>query len=126
NASIIKEPKGLYDPVNYIMNIGGKRIRPILLLMAVNLYNDEVEDKLNLAHALEIFHNFTLVHDDIMDESFLRRGQQTVHIKYDMATAILSGDVMLLKAYNLILDYSETPWCVKALKYFTDIGTKIC
>ena len=126
DSSINKEPHGLYDPVNYIMNLGGKRIRPILLLMSSNLYENEVADKLNLAHSIEIFHNFTLVHDDIMDEAPLRRGKNTVHIKYDLATAILSGDVMILRAYDLILCYSKSAWCVEALKFFTDMGTKIC
>lgn len=126
NAAVRKSPESLYAPVNYIVSIGGKRIRPLLLLMAAGLYEDDVTGKLHLAHAVEVFHNFTLVHDDIMDEAPLRRGKETVHVKYDLATAILSGDVMMLKTYELILKYFNEPWCLDAVAYFNRIGIQIC
>lgn len=121
-----KSPLGLYEPVNYMMGLGGKRIRPLLVLMAAHLYNDNIGDKLYLAHSMEVFHNFTLVHDDIMDEAPLRRNSETVHTKYNLASAILSGDVMMLKAYEFLLKYNDTSWCAEALSYFNRIGIMIC
>lgn len=93
---------GLYNPVNYILQLGGKRIRPFLTMMSENLFNETIENVAGPAMAMEVFHNFTLVHDDIMDEANLRRGAATVHHKWDLSTAILSGDVMLIKAYELL------------------------
>ena len=98
------EPKELYDPISYIMSLGGKRMRPLLVLLAYRLFKENVEDILDEAIAVEVFHNFTLMHDDIMDEAPIRRGQATVHEKWDANVAILSGDVMLVKAYDLLLD----------------------
>lgn len=95
-------PVELYEPISYIMSIGGKRLRPLFVLMAYNLYKDDVESILDQALAIEVFHNFTLMHDDIMDEAPLRRGQETVHERWNTNTAILSGDVMLVKAYDLL------------------------
>src|SRR5665647_515211 len=89
-----KEPLGLYEPIGYVLGMGGKRIRPVLTLMACNLFSDDVQPAVNSALGLEIFHNFTLLHDDIMDNADVRRGQPTVHKKWDDNTAILSGDVM--------------------------------
>ncbi len=96
------EPQGLYAPVNYILDIGGKRMRPVMLLMACQLFDENVEKALPAALAVEIFHNFTLLHDDIMDDAPLRRGKTTVHEKYDTNTAILSGDVMMIHAYQYL------------------------
>ena len=96
-----QEPQGLYEPVNYILSLGGKRVRPVLMLMAYNLYKNDVDTILNNAVALETYHNFTLLHDDLMDKSDLRRGKQTVHKKWNDNTAILSGDAMLILAYKL-------------------------
>jgi len=90
----------LYGPVKYIMSLGGKRIRPHLVLLAANAFGGEIKKALPAALAVEIFHNFTLVHDDIMDEAPLRRGEETVHKKYDINTAILSGDAMVIEAYK--------------------------
>ena len=95
------EPKNLYDPIRYILSIGGKRIRPLLMLMGYNLYKDDVDAIMNNALALETYHNFTLLHDDLMDKSDMRRGNPTVHKKWNENTAILSGDTMLIIAYQL-------------------------
>lgn len=95
------EPKKLYDPIRYILSIGGKRIRPLLMLMGYNLYRDDVDSIINNALALETYHNFTLLHDDLMDKSDMRRGNPTVHKKWNDNTAILSGDTMLIMAYEL-------------------------
>lgn len=89
------EPMHLYEPVKYILSLGGKRIRPAMMLMAYNMYRDDVEQILDPALALEIYHNFTLLHDDLMDNADVRRGKPTVHKRWDANTAILSGDVML-------------------------------
>ena len=89
------EPMNLYEPVKYILSLGGKRIRPAMMLMAYNMYRDDVEQILDPALALEIYHNFTLLHDDLMDHADVRRGKPTVHKRWDANTAILSGDVML-------------------------------
>ena len=95
------EPQRLYDPIRYILSIGGKRIRPLLMLMGYNLYQDKVDAIMNNALALETYHNFTLLHDDLMDKSDMRRGNPTVHKKWNENTAILSGDTMLIMAYQL-------------------------
>lgn len=95
------EPHNLYDPIHYILSIGGKRIRPVLMMMGYNLYKDDVDSIINNAIALETYHNFTLLHDDLMDKSDLRRGNPTVHKKWNDNTAILSGDAMLILAYQL-------------------------
>ncbi|MCC8188472.1 MAG: polyprenyl synthetase family protein [Bacteroides sp.] len=95
-------PAGLYDPIRYVMQLGGKRIRPLLMLMAYNLYQDSVEEILDPAIGLEIYHNFTLLHDDLMDRAGKRRGKDTVHKVWGENTAILSGDAMLILAYRYI------------------------
>ncbi|MES2455966.1 MAG: polyprenyl synthetase family protein [Bacteroidota bacterium] len=91
-------PASLYEPISYIMNLGGKRLRPIMLLMSAELFDGDIGAAVPAAMAIETFHNFTLIHDDIMDNAPLRRGQQTVHEKWDNNTAILSGDVMMVEA----------------------------
>lgn len=95
------EPAGLYDPIKYILAIGGKRIRPVLMLLAYNMWRDDIDSIMNQAIGLETYHNFTLLHDDLMDKSDLRRGNPTVHKKWNDNTAILSGDTMLILAYKL-------------------------
>ena len=97
-----KEPKGLYEPIGYTLASGGKRIRPTLALIASSMFGGKQEDVLPAALALEIFHNFTLLHDDVMDKADIRRGRPTVHVKWDDNTAILSGDQMMIEAYKLI------------------------
>lgn len=98
-----QHPKELYQPIEYIMNLGGKRLRPLLVLLGYSLFKRDVQSIVDQALAVEVFHNFTLLHDDIMDEAPLRRGKPTVHEKWNHNTAILSGDVMLVKAYELLL-----------------------
>ena len=95
-------PASLYEPGNYFLSIGGKRIRPVMCLLGNELFSDIHPDAYQLANAVELFHNFTLVHDDMMDEASLRRGKTTVHVKYDSSTALLVGDVMLIRAYEYI------------------------
>lgn len=98
------EPNELYDPIRYIMSLGGKRLRPVLVLLAYRLFKEDHDQILDQAIAVEVFHNFTLMHDDIMDDAPLRRGQQTVHEKWNQSTAILSGDVMMVKAYDMLVE----------------------
>ena len=111
-----KEPYGLYEPISYVLSLGGKRIRPALTLMACNLFTENLSHAIKPALGIEVFHNFTLLHDDIMDRADIRRGSPTVHKKWNDNTAILSGDVMQISSYQLI---AETP--VKYLKPVLDI-----
>ena len=115
----------LYAPVNYLLGLGGKRIRPVLVLAGYNMYGDQLELATGMAHAVEYFHNFSLMHDDIMDKADLRRGKETVHKKYDINTAILSGDVMLIKAYEFIERY-PAELQVALFKLFNQTSVKIC
>ena len=96
------KPAELYDPISYTMTLGGKRIRPVLCLLATQLFKGKISNAMNLALAVEVFHNFTLVHDDIMDEAPIRRGKPAVHAKWNRDIAILSGDVMFVQAYQLL------------------------
>jgi len=96
------QPAGLYEPADYFLGLGGKRIRPVMCLMGNELFDEIIPDAFDLANAIELFHNFTLIHDDIMDKAPLRRGMQTVHEKYGEPTALLAGDVMLVTAYDYI------------------------
>ena len=119
-----EDPQELYEPIKYIMSLGGKRIRPLLVLLAYRLFKGDVESILDRAISVEVFHNFTLMHDDIMDEAPLRRGQATVHEKWNDSVAILSGDVMLVKAYDLLL---EAPGNLKQIiKDFNACAAGVC
>ena len=100
-------PKQLYQPIEYVLGLGGKRMRPILVLMAHQLFNDDLTKAISPALAIEVFHNFTLLHDDIMDKAPLRRGKQTVHEKWNNNVAILSGDTMLVQAYQLMCNVDK-------------------
>ena len=120
-----KEPRGLYEPIAYVLSIGGKRIRPVLTLMACNLFSGNVQQALNTAIGLEIFHNFTLLHDDIMDHADVRRGQPTVHKKWDDNTAILSGDVMQIAAYQFIAKTTSGN-LKRTLDLFSQTAAEIC
>ena len=120
-----RRPQNLYLPIRYILSLGGKRIRPALMLMACNLYSEAVENALQPAVGMEIFHNFTLLHDDLMDEADKRRNQQTVHKKWNANTAILSGDAMLILAYQFIGD-TKHPLLRSILSVFTETALKIC
>ncbi len=95
-----REPQSLYEPIKYVLSMGGKRVRPVLMLLAYNMYKENPENILSSACALETYHNYTLLHDDLMDNADLRRGHETVHRKWDANTAILSGDSMLVLAYE--------------------------
>ena len=97
-----KDPKNLYDASQYILQIGGKRVRPVCVLMGNELFDEIDPDSYEVGNAIELFHNFSLIHDDIMDKAPLRRGMETVHTKYGDATALLAGDVMLVAAYDYI------------------------
>ena len=125
NINLKEEPVNLYTPIEYIISIGGKRIRPALVLMACNVFSDTIEDSINAALAIEIFHNFTLLHDDIMDNAEMRRGRQTVHEKWDTNTAILSGDAMCVLAFDIILK-SKLEIRNKILPVFTLASIDVC
>ncbi|MEM9548051.1 MAG: polyprenyl synthetase family protein [Bacteroidota bacterium] len=120
-----RKPENLYEPVDYILTLGGKRIRPLLLLLAADLAGGKARNALPAALAVEVFHNFTLVHDDIMDEAPLRRGMPTVHKKYDTNTAILSGDVMLINAYNRFEKYDDET-AMKLIRIFNKMAVEVC
>ena len=120
-----KEPKNLYEPIHYILQLGGKRMRPILTLMSAEVFDADYEKALPAALAVEVFHNFSLVHDDIMDAAPLRRGNVTVHEKWDINTGILSGDAMLILAYQYFEEYE--PMIFQALaKLFSKTALEVC
>ena len=125
NLTIPDTPPELYEPVEYILSLGGKRIRPALLIMACDLFEGDVASALKPAAAIEVFHNFTLLHDDIMDRSELRRGHPTVHVKYSESVAILSGDVMSILASRLM---NQAPGVVLNLVHdvFTKTAMQVC
>ncbi len=119
------KPKELYQPINYLMQLGGKRLRPALLLMAVDLFNGDVNKAIHPALAIETFHNFTLMHDDIMDKAPLRRGKPTVHEKWSESVAILSGDVMFVEAFKLMIKV-ESSILSSVLSVFNDTAVGVC
>lgn len=119
-------PEQLYAPADYIMSLGGKHIRPILTAIGYHLYKEDVETSYNLALAMEIFHNFTLVHDDLMDEADLRRGAMTVHKKYSPSTAILTGDVMLIQAVGMIQAFAKNSRNTDVMDIFVKTATEVC
>lgn len=119
------EPSNLYDPIRYFLSIGGKRLRPVLTLLATDLFGEKIEKSLSAALAIEVFHNFTLMHDDIMDEAPLRRGKDTVHKKWDTNTAILSGDAMMITSYQL-LSKSQTNNLSEVLHIFSKMALEVC
>lgn len=121
----VREPKNLYKPIKYILQLSGKRIRPILTLMAADIFGANHKDALPAALAIEVFHNFTLVHDDIMDDAPLRRGMQTVHEKWNINTGILSGDAMLILAYQYFENYNPTVF-QKLAKLFSKTAIEVC
>ena len=125
-----KEPKGLYEPIEYTLASGGKRVRPTLALVAAECITNgglinSMDDVLPAALALEVFHNFTLMHDDVMDRAQVRRGRETVHVKWNDNTAILSGDQMLIEAYKLLAKV-PAPKLPQVLKWFNEMATGIC
>ena len=125
SQSINKEPKNLYEPIEYILGLGGKRMRPVLTLMASEVFDTDYKLALPAAMAVEVFHNFSLVHDDIMDDAPLRRGQETVHEKWDLNTGILSGDAMLILAYQYFEQYEPAVFRDLA-KLFSKTALEVC
>ncbi len=118
-------PETLYEPGEYFLKIGGKRIRPVMCLLGNELFSEIHPDAFQVARAIELFHNFTLVHDDMMDEAQLRRGMPTVHTKYDANTALLVGDVMLIRAYEF-LQTIQPSYLPKILKIFNKTAREVC
>ena len=126
NARIrTKEPHNLYEPITYILRLGGKRLRPVLTLMSAGIFGTDHKKALDAALAVEMFHNFSLVHDDIMDDAPLRRGKATVHEKWDVNTGILSGDAMLIMAYQLFENY-ESDMFRSLAQLFSTTAMQVC
>jgi len=121
----LSEPEELYNPIDYALSLGGKRIRPVLTLMACELFDGDINETLAPAMGLEIFHNFTLLHDDVMDKSPIRRGKPTVFKKWDTNTAILSGDAMLIQAYSHITK-THINFLPDVLKIFNKTAIEVC
>ena len=119
-----RQPASLYEPIRYILSLGGKRIRPTLMMLAYNLYQEDPESILPQACGLETYHNFTLLHDDLMDHADMRRGNPTVHVKWDANTAILSGDTMLLMAFKLMMQCPQE-YLHAVLDVFTETTLEI-
>ena len=120
-----RQPEGLYEPVSYVLSLGGKRIRPLLMLMAYNLYKEDVEQIFSPATGIEVYHNYTLLHDDLMDKAEMRRGKSTVHKVWNENAAILSGDAMLVLAYQFMAQCN--PVYLKAvLDVFSLTALEIC
>ncbi len=119
------EPKELYEPISYLMSLGGKRLRPALVLMATDLFGGDINEALSPALAVELFHNFTLMHDDIMDKAPLRRGKPTVHVKWSESVAILSGDVMFVKAYKMMIQVKPNILS-PVLEIFNETAVGVC
>lgn len=120
-----KEPRNLYEPIHYILDLGGKRMRPVLTLMSAEVFDGDYKKALPAALAVEVFHNFSLVHDDIMDDAPLRRGQETVHEKWNLNTGILSGDAMLILAYQYFEQYEPNIFRDLA-KLFSKTALEVC
>ena len=120
-----REPKGLYAPIAYTIAAGGKRVRPQLAMIACGIFGGNEQEVAPAAMALEVFHNFTLLHDDVMDKAEVRRGRPTVHIQWNENTAILSGDQMMIEAYKLLAEVPESK-LHKVLRLFNEMATEIC
>jgi hypothetical protein BACCOPRO_02436 len=120
------EPRALFEPIGYTLSLGGKRVRPLLCLLATRLYSDNIATALPIARALEVFHNFTLLHDDLMDKSPIRRGQPTVYRKWNDNTAILSGDAMSIEAYRSLEGIENPQLLFKVLPFFNKMAIEIC
>lgn len=120
-----QKPMELYEPIHYSLEMGGKRLRPVLLLLAYNLFSTEVAQAVPAALAIEVFHNFTLLHDDIMDKADVRRNRETVHVKYSENAAILSGDAMAFQSYKYLVE-CNSPRLVEAIELFTNTAIEVC
>lgn len=119
------EPRNLYDPIEYIMSLGGKRMRPILVLMSCDLFDGDISEGMEAALSIEMFHNFTLIHDDIMDSADLRRGKETVHKKWDLNTGILSGDALMIQS-NQRLEYYEGKTFKELISLYNKTALEVC
>ena len=119
------EPKNLYEPIDYIMSLGGKRMRPILVLMSCDLFGGNISEAMEAALSIEMFHNFTLIHDDIMDSADLRRGKETVHKKWDLNTGILSGDALMIQS-NQRLEYYEGKTFKELISLYNKTALEVC
>ena len=121
-----RRPAGLYEPVSYVLSLGGKRIRPVLMMMAYNLYKEDVESIFNQATGIEVYHNYTLLHDDLMDQADRRRGKPTVHKVWNENTAILSGDAMLVLAYQFMAEGCPAGLLKPVMDLFSLTALEIC
>lgn len=121
-----REPKNLYEPINYLLMLGGKRARPAMALMAHELFAPLDDDAYRIAMAIEVFHNFTLMHDDIIDDADARRAEPTVHIKYSTNTAILSGDAMMIEAYDYVANLDKTSLIPELFSRFNRYALGVC
>lgn len=126
NLSYMREPMGLYDPIEYVLGLGGKRLRPVLMLLAYNLYKEDVTRIFSQAAGIEIYHNFTLLHDDLMDKADMRRNKPTVHKKWDENTAILSGDAMLILAYQFMMKKCPLECVERVMEVFGRTALEVC
>lgn len=126
NNAFSLSPSELYEPVNYILSLGGKRLRPLLVLMGCELFDEDIDRALPAAMSVEVFHNFTLLHDDIMDAAPLRRGKPTVHMQYNVNAGILSGDVMLIYAYDFLTKVGNQNIVSTLIKIFNKMAIEVC
>ena len=126
NLPYMREPAGLYEPVEYVLGLGGKRIRPVLMLLAYNLYREDVERIFPQAAGIETYHNFTLLHDDLMDKADMRRNKPTVHKKWGENTAILSGDAMLILAYQFMMQDCPAGHVKEVMEVFSRTALEVC
>ena len=120
------DPKGLYDPIEYVLGLGGKRLRPVLMLLAYNLFKEDVKAIFSQAAAIETYHNFTLLHDDLMDKADMRRGKLTVHKKWNENTAILSGDAMLILSYQFMMQGCPESCMKQVMEVFSRTALEVC
>jgi geranylgeranyl diphosphate synthase, type II len=125
SLNLPEEPKNIYKPISYILSSGGKRIRPILTLAACNMFKETIDQAINPALAIEVFHNFTLVHDDIMDNADIRRGKETIHKKWNTNVGILSGDAMTILAYKLLVK-TDKQFIVPIIDVFNKVSLCVC
>lgn len=126
SLSYMRNPMGLYDPIEYVLGLGGKRLRPVLMLLAYNLYKEDVTRIFSQAAGIETYHNFTLLHDDLMDKADMRRNKPTVHKKWDENTAILSGDAMLILAYQFMMKECSLECVGRVMEVFGRTALEVC
>lgn len=126
SLSYMRNPMGLYDPIEYVLGLGGKRLRPVLMLLAYNLYKEDVTRIFSQAAGIETYHNFTLLHDDLMDKADMRRNKPTVHKKWDENTAILSGDAMLILAYQFMMKECPLDCVGRVMEVFGRTALEVC